>query len=66
MTVGTNSLDGFAHVQPHLDAVLSVFGQRDGQPGHTVVAVPKDLDSHALVFLQETTMTRGETWLFAW
>ena len=46
-----DSLDSFTHVQAHLHTVLGVLGQRDGQPGHTVVAVSQDLDPHALVLL---------------
>lgn len=51
MIAGTDSLDGFTHVQAHFDAVLGMFRQRDRQPGHAVVAISKDLDSHAFVFL---------------
>lgn len=52
-----NSLDGFTHVQAHFDTVLGMFRQRDRQPRHTVVAVSKDLYSHAFILLWGSKMS---------
>ena len=41
-------LDSLDHGQPHVDAVTRVLGAADGKTGDTVVAVPEDLDPHAL------------------
>lgn len=46
-------LDGLTHIQAHLHTVPGVMRQRLGQAGHAVVAVPQDLDPHALVLLQK-------------
>lgn len=46
-------LDGLTHIQAHLHTVPGVMRQRLGQTGHAVVAVPQDLDPHALVLLQK-------------
>ena len=41
-------LDGLDHGQAHVDAVAGVLGSADGEAGDAVVAVPEDLDPHAL------------------
>ena len=41
-------LDGLDHGQAHVDAITRVLGATDGQTGDAVVAVPEDLDPHAL------------------
>lgn len=46
-------LDCLTHIQAHLHTVPGVMRQRLGQTRHTVVAVPQDLDPHALVLLQK-------------
>lgn len=46
-------LDGLTHIQAHLHTVPGVMRQRLGQAGHAVIAVPQDLDPHALVLLEE-------------
>ena len=41
-------LDGLDHGQTHVDAITRVLGATDGETGDAVVAVPEDLDPHAL------------------
>lgn len=52
-------LDGLTHIQAHLHAVPGVVRQRLRQTRHTVVTIAQDLDSHALVFLKEDEVQRG-------
>lgn len=51
-------LDGLTHIQAHLHAVPGVMRQRLGQTRHAVVAVPQDLDPHALVLLYDEAVRR--------
>lgn len=46
-------LDGLTHIQAHLHTVLGMVRQRFRQTRHTIIAVPKDLDPHAFIFLKE-------------
>lgn len=45
-------LDSLTHIQAHLHTVPGVVRQRLRQTRHAVVTVSKDLDAHALVFLE--------------
>ena len=46
-----NLRNGIDHVKTHLDSVTSVVSVWLREPGHTVVAVPEDLDTKTFVVL---------------
>lgn len=51
MLVLPDALDQVNHVEAHLDRVVGMEPVCMGHSGYTVVAVSKDLDPHAVVFL---------------
>jgi hypothetical protein len=47
-----NSRDGINHVQAHLHTTVSVVCLGLCQAGYTVITVPQNLDTQAVVFLR--------------
>lgn len=48
-------LDGFAHVQAHLNTVFGMIWQGNREARHTVITVTKNFYPHTLVLLQGNT-----------